>query len=66
METFLVKQDALEIISHANMACPSEKCATVGQGRALLEEVSGWINEKAMMPIWAKMTPNIAGITDGT
>ena len=47
MVTFLVKWDALEIISHANMACPSEKCATVGQGRAFLEEVSGWINEKA-------------------
>jgi dihydropyrimidine dehydrogenase (NADP+) len=29
----------------------------------LLEEVSGWINEKATVPVWAKMTPNITDIT---
>lgn len=33
--------------------------AAVGQGCALLEEVCGWINAKATVPVWAKMTPNI-------
>lgn len=29
----------------------------------MLEEVSGWINEKATVPVWSKMTPNITDIT---
>lgn len=37
--------------------------AAVGQDCALLEEVCGWINEKATVPVWAKMTPNITDIT---
>ncbi|KAG2664756.1 hypothetical protein I3760_16G098600 [Carya illinoinensis] len=37
--------------------------AAVGQDCALLEEVSGWINAKATVPVWAKMTPNINDIT---
>ncbi|ONK61955.1 uncharacterized protein A4U43_C08F35280 [Asparagus officinalis] len=37
--------------------------AAVGQDCALLEEVCGWINEKATIPVWAKMTPNITDIT---
>lgn len=27
----------------------------------LLQEVCGWINAKATIPVWAKMTPNITG-----
>jgi len=27
------------------------------------QEVSGWINKKATIPVWAKMTPNITDIT---
>lgn len=38
--------------------------AAVGQDCALLEEVCGWINAKATVPVWAKMTPNITDITD--
>uniref|UniRef100_A0A453PIN2 dihydropyrimidine dehydrogenase (NADP(+)) n=2 Tax=Aegilops tauschii TaxID=37682 RepID=A0A453PIN2_AEGTS len=38
--------------------------AAVGQDCALLEEVSGWINEKATVPVWSKMTPNITDITE--
>lgn len=37
--------------------------AAVGQDCVLLEEVCGWINEKATVPVWAKMTPNITDIT---
>jgi dihydropyrimidine dehydrogenase (NADP+) len=37
--------------------------AAVGQDCDLLEEVCGWINEKATVPVWAKMTPNITDIT---
>lgn len=37
--------------------------AAVGQDCALVEEVCGWINEKATVPVWAKMTPNITDIT---
>ena len=40
--------------------------AAVGQDCALLEEVSGWINEKATVPVWSKMTPNITDITQVT
>ena len=36
--------------------------AAVGQDCALLEEVCGWINAKATIPVWAKMTPNITDI----
>lgn len=36
--------------------------AAVGQDCALLEEVCGWINAKATVPVWAKMTPNITDI----
>lgn len=27
----------------------------------ILHEVCGWINAKATVPVWAKMTPNITG-----
>lgn len=37
--------------------------AAVGQDCALLEEVCGWINAKATIPVWAKMTPNITDIS---
>jgi len=37
--------------------------AAVGQDCALLEEICGWINAKATVPVWAKMTPNITDIT---
>lgn len=27
----------------------------------ILHDVCGWINAKATVPVWAKMTPNITG-----
>jgi dihydropyrimidine dehydrogenase (NADP+) len=57
--------DALEI----NFSCPHgmperRMGAAVGQDCALLEEVCGWINAKATVPVWAKMTPNITDISE--
>ncbi|XP_068659061.1 dihydropyrimidine dehydrogenase (NADP(+)), chloroplastic-like [Aristolochia californica] len=56
--------DALEI----NLSCPHgmperKMGAAVGKDCALLEEVCGWVNAKATVPVWAKMTPNITDIT---
>ncbi|KAI5077285.1 hypothetical protein GOP47_0007856 [Adiantum capillus-veneris] len=56
--------DALEI----NFSCPHgmperRMGAAVGQDCQLLQEVCGWINAKASVPVWAKMTPNITDIT---
>ncbi|KAL0925725.1 hypothetical protein M5K25_004092 [Dendrobium thyrsiflorum] len=56
--------DALEINFSCPHGMPERKMgAAVGQDCALLEEVCGWINEKATVPVWAKMTPNITDIT---
>jgi len=56
--------DAFEI----NFSCPHgmperRMGAAMGQDCALLEEVCGWINAKATIPVWSKMTPNITDIT---
>jgi dihydropyrimidine dehydrogenase (NADP+) len=57
--------DALEINFSCPHGMPERKMgAAVGQDCGLLEEVSGWINEKATVPVWAKMTPNITDITE--
>ncbi|KAJ0981252.1 hypothetical protein J5N97_009507 [Dioscorea zingiberensis] len=56
--------DALEINFSCPHGMPERKMgAAVGQDCLLLEEVCGWINEKATVPVWAKMTPNITDIT---
>jgi dihydroorotate dehydrogenase len=34
-----------------------------GNGGPILQEVSGWVNKKATIPVWSKMTPNITDIT---
>lgn len=57
-------QDALEINFSCPHGMPERKMgAAVGQDCVLLEEVCGWINAKATVPVWAKMTPNITDIT---
>ncbi|KAK9996678.1 hypothetical protein SO802_021364 [Lithocarpus litseifolius] len=56
--------DALEINFSCPHGMPERKMgAAVGQDCALLEEVCGWVNAKATVPVWAKMTPNITDIT---
>ncbi|KAF3331563.1 dihydropyrimidine dehydrogenase [Carex littledalei] len=56
--------DAFEINFSCPHGMPERKMgAAVGQDCDLLEEICGWINEKATIPVWAKMTPNITDIT---
>ncbi|XP_022766512.1 dihydropyrimidine dehydrogenase (NADP(+)), chloroplastic-like isoform X2 [Durio zibethinus] len=56
--------DAIEINFSCPHGMPERKMgAAVGQDCALLDEVCGWINAKATVPVWAKMTPNITDIT---
>ncbi|KMT06429.1 hypothetical protein BVRB_7g161030 [Beta vulgaris subsp. vulgaris] len=38
--------------------------AAVGKECALLDEVCGWVNAKATVPVWAKMTPNVTDIRE--
>ncbi|CAA7051291.1 unnamed protein product [Microthlaspi erraticum] len=52
-----------------NFSCPHgmpERRMGVADGQdcKLLDEVCGWINAKATVPVWAKMTPNITDITE--
>ncbi|KMZ59645.1 putative Dihydroorotate dehydrogenase [Zostera marina] len=57
--------DAIEINFSCPHGMPERKMgAAVGQDCALLEEICGWINEKATVPVWAKMTPNVTDITE--
>jgi dihydroorotate dehydrogenase len=57
-------QDALEINFSCPHGMPERKMgAAMGQDCVLLDEVCGWINAKASVPVWAKMTPNITDIT---
>ncbi|XP_077236008.1 pyrimidine 1 [Tasmannia lanceolata] len=57
--------DALEINFSCPHGMPERKMgAAVGTDCALLDEVCGWVNEKATIPVWAKMTPNVTDITE--
>ncbi|KAK8600103.1 hypothetical protein V6N13_060078 [Hibiscus sabdariffa] len=56
--------DAIEVNFSCPHGMPERKMGmAIGQDCALLEEVCGWINAKATVPVWAKMTPNITDIT---
>mmetsp|Transcript_6667 Transcript_6667/g.24010 ORF Transcript_6667/g.24010 Transcript_6667/m.24010 type:complete len:440 (-) Transcript_6667:874-2193(-) len=55
-------------IFELNFSCPHgmperRMGAAMGQDCELLEEVCGWVNDAANIPVWAKMTPNITDIT---
>uniref|UniRef100_A0A1D1ZX22 dihydropyrimidine dehydrogenase (NADP(+)) n=1 Tax=Auxenochlorella protothecoides TaxID=3075 RepID=A0A1D1ZX22_AUXPR len=55
--------DAFEI----NFSCPHgmperRMGMAMGQDPDLLSEVCSWVNAKATVPVWAKMTPNITDI----
>lgn len=57
--------DAFEL----NFSCPHglperRMGAAMGQDPAILEEVCGWVNGVASVPVWAKMTPNITHIEE--
>ncbi|XP_002967964.2 dihydropyrimidine dehydrogenase (NADP(+)), chloroplastic [Selaginella moellendorffii] len=56
--------DALEINFSCPHGMPERKMgAAVGKDCDLLGEVCSWINAKATVPVWAKMTPNVTDIT---
>lgn len=52
-----------------NFSCPHglperKMGAAMGQDPAILEEVCGWVNGVAKIPVWAKMTPNVTHIEE--
>lgn len=54
-----------------NMSCPHgmperKMGAAVGENPDLLGEVCSWVMEVAKKPVWAKQTPNVTHIEDGT
>jgi dihydroorotate dehydrogenase subfamily 1 len=56
--------DAFEL----NLSCPHglperKMGMAMGEDPSLVEEVCGWVMEKAKIPVWAKMTPNVGDVT---
>ena len=52
-----------------NFSCPHglperKMGAAMGENPEILEEVVGWVMSAAKIPVWAKMTPNVAHIED--
>lgn len=57
--------DAFELNFSCPHGLPERKMgAAMGQDPDILEEVCGWVNNVATIPVWAKMTPNITHIED--
>lgn len=57
--------DAFELNFSCPHGLPERKMgAAMGQDCDILEEVCGWVNAAARVPVWAKMTPNITHIED--
>jgi len=57
--------DAFELNFSCPHGLPERKMgAAMGQDCDILEEVCGWVNAAAKVPVWAKMTPNITHIED--
>ncbi len=57
--------DAFELNFSCPHGLPERKMgAAMGQDPEVLEEVCGWVNAAATIPVWAKMTPNITHIED--
>jgi len=57
--------DAFELNFSCPHGLPERKMgAAMGQDCDILEEVCGWVNEVATIPVWAKMTPNVTHIED--
>lgn len=59
--------DAFEL----NLSCPHglperKMGSAMGVNPDIVEEVCGWVNRVAKVPVWAKMTPNVTRIEDPT
>ena len=59
--------DAFELNFSCPHGLPERKMGSaMGENPEILEEVSGWVNEVATVPVWAKLTPNVTHIEDPT
>lgn len=59
--------DAFELNFSCPHGLPERKMGSaMGEAPEILEEVAGWVNAVATVPVWAKMTPNITHIEDPT
>ncbi len=59
--------DALELNFSCPHGLPERKMGSaMGENPEVLEEVAGWVNSVATVPVWAKMTPNVTHIEDPT
>ncbi len=57
--------DAFELNFSCPHGLPERKMGSaMGQDCDILEEVCGWVNAAAKVPVWAKMTPNITHIEE--
>lgn len=59
--------DAFELNFSCPHGLPERKMGSaMGENADILEEVCGWVNAVATVPVWAKMTPNVTHIEDPT
>ena len=59
--------DAFELNFSCPHGLPERKMGSaMGEDPEILNEVAGWVNEVARVPVWAKLTPNITHIEDPT
>ncbi|MCH2114117.1 MAG: NAD-dependent dihydropyrimidine dehydrogenase subunit PreA [Pirellulales bacterium] len=59
--------DAFELNFSCPHGLPERKMGSaMGENPDILEEVAGWVNAVAKVPVWAKMTPNVTHIEDPT
>ena len=59
--------DAFELNFSCPHGLPERKMGSaMGENPDILEEVCGWVNAVATIPVWAKMTPNVTHIEDPT
>lgn len=59
--------DAFELNFSCPHGLPERKMGSaMGENPEILDEVSGWVNEVAKVPVWAKLTPNVTHIEDPT
>lgn len=59
--------DAFELNFSCPHGLPERKMGSaMGENPDILQEVAGWVNDVATVPVWAKMTPNVTHIEDPT
>lgn len=57
--------DAFELNFSCPHGLPERKMGSaMGENPAILEEVTGWVMKASIVPVWAKMTPNVTHIEE--